>query len=243
MAERDQTAIAAPGDPASTGGRSSRVTVELVYRAITNNEMDALDSYIRQGLHLEAEKQGKSPLIFAIEKGKTAAALKLIEAGSNPDMQDSAQRTPLMLALPLGMNTVIERLLEKGAGLSLADKFNKTAADYARACDNSRGLQLVYKHLNADELRDELFKAIEDENTTVLRYLVEQAGVDFMGARNAKGQSPLEAADLLLNLDLSEYLTAKIESCGADAAKAVLDGTRDDVKAMKKIAIAPKSKI
>lgn len=243
MADRDQTATAAPRDPASSDDRGGPVTHELMYRAIRSNEMDALDSYIRQGLHLEAEKRGYSMLLFAIDKGKSEAALKLIEGGSNLTFQDDALRTPLMLALPLGMNTVIEKLLEKGAGLSLADKFNATAADYARACDNSRGMQLVYKHLNAAGLQDQLFKAIEEENSQLVRYLVEQTGVDFLGARNAKGQSPLEVAELSLDLGLAEYISDKIATCGADAAAAVLDGTREDVKAMKKIALCPKSKI
>jgi len=242
MAERDQTSSAPPHDPASTD-RSSRITEELLFRAITNNEMDALDSYIRQGLHLEAEKRGRSPLIFAVNKGKSAAAVKLIEGGSNPDMQDDAGRTALMHALTLGMNTVIVKLLEKGPRLSLADKFNKNAADYARECDNSAGRYLVYKHLNAAELQAELFKAIENENTEVMKQLVEQVGVDFLSARDAKGRSPLEAADYSLNFDMAEYLAAKISTCGADAAKAVLDGTCNEVKAMKKIAITPKTKV
>jgi len=134
-------------------------------------------------------------------------------------------------------------LLEKGVGLSLVDKFNKNAADYARGCDNSGGRYLVYKHLNAAEQQAELFKAIEDENTEVMKQLVEQVGVDFLSARDAKGRSPLDAADYSLNFDMAEYLAAKIVTCGADAAEAVLNGTREDVKAMKKIAITPKTKV
>jgi ankyrin repeat protein len=239
MAERDQTSSEAPRDPASSD-RSTRVTEELLFRAITNNEMDALDSYIRQGLHLEAEKRGRSPLLFAVNKGKSAAAIKLIEGGSNIDMQDSAGLTTLMHALTLGMNTVIEKLLEKGPHLSLADKFNKNAADYARECDNSAGRYLVYKHLNAAELQGELFKAIEGENSEVMKQLVEYVGVDFVSARNEKGQTPLEVAEMSLDFGMAEYLAAKIETCGADAAEAMLGGTRDDIKAMKKIAITPK---
>lgn len=244
MAEREPTgqAAAEPGDPASTD-RSSRVTAEQLYRAIRNSDIDALDSYIRQGLHLEAEKHGRSPLIFAVEKGKTEIAIKLLEGGSNPDMQDGEGRTALMHALTLGMNAFISKLLEKEANLSLVDKFNKNAADYARVCDNSGGRHLVYKRLNATELQGELFKAIEDENSEVIKHLVEQIGVDFLSARNAKGQSALEVAEMSLNFNMAEYLAAKIETCGADAAEEVLNGTREDVKAMKKIAITPKTKV
>ncbi len=236
----DRALSAPPRDPASVDGRGMRIAEELVYRAIRQNETDALESYIRQGLHLDADKRGKSFLLYAVKQGSTAAAVKLIDAGCDINAQDDQRYTPLMLAMPLGMNVVIEKLLEKGADISLADKFNKNAADRARACDNSKGRYLLYKRLNAAELQGELFKAIAEENSELVRQLVEQSSVDFVSARNVKGQTPLEAAELTSNFDLIEYLERKITDCGKDAADAVHSGTRDSVKAMKRINITPK---
>lgn len=244
MPERDMPdpALAPPRDPASVDDRAARITDELVYRAIRQNETEALDSYIRRGLHLDADRRGKSLLLYAVKQGCTAAAVKLIDAGCNINAQDDQRYTPLMLAMPLGMNAVIEKLLEKGVDITLADKFNKNAADHARACDNSKGRYLLYKRLNAAELQGELFQAIAEENSELVRQLVEQSGVDFVSARNVKGQTALEAAELTCNFDLMEYFERKIADCGKDAADAVHNGTRESVKAMKRINLAPKQK-
>jgi ankyrin repeat protein len=93
---------------------------------------------VRYLLDKQADHQAKSqngmgntPLHAALAGRHTDASYLLIEAGANPNIQDSSGWTPLHLAAANGMKPMVELLLSKGADKSLANNKLQSPLDLA----------------------------------------------------------------------------------------------------------------
>jgi uncharacterized protein len=85
------------------------------------------------------DRYGRTPLHNAIIDGQTAAALALIQAGSNLDAQDDDGWTPLHFAVRAGSAELVGALLAAGAGPDLADAHGNTPLSTAAFRSRGRG--------------------------------------------------------------------------------------------------------
>ena len=74
---------------------------------------------------------GRTPLLYAVEAGKSDAALLLISRGADPKAGDGQGVTALHLAARAGQDGVVKALLAKGAGLEAKDRHGYTPLWYA----------------------------------------------------------------------------------------------------------------
>lgn len=77
---------------------------------------------------------GMTPLMLAIETGKTTAAIKLIEKGVRLNTQDHEGRTAAMIAAFTDNEEIMKLLIKNDADLSIKDQYGRAAFDahYAR---------------------------------------------------------------------------------------------------------------
>uniref|UniRef100_A0A7S3GDK2 Ankyrin repeat protein n=1 Tax=Palpitomonas bilix TaxID=652834 RepID=A0A7S3GDK2_9EUKA len=126
------------------------VSVKLGYSTIT-------ELLLRHGADpTQADRNfvgGKSPLHYAVEKGDTDTAGRLIAAGAFPSAPDSQGFTPLHYAARLGLVGTAKFLLSKGADPEALDSLGKSPYYWAtleghKECAVSRlPLQRSYPHL------------------------------------------------------------------------------------------------
>ncbi len=81
----------------------------------------------------QARDKTRPPLSQAVLRNKTDIALLLLEAGADPDGQDSSRRTPLHLAVERGNLILVAALLKAGAKPDLRDKGGWTPLHHAAA--------------------------------------------------------------------------------------------------------------
>jgi len=75
---------------------------------------------------------GKSAFFIACESNKIEALPLLLAAGANVNLADGNGTTPLMSAVTWGRYKCASKLLDSGADLTLRDRQNMTALDYAQ---------------------------------------------------------------------------------------------------------------
>ena len=73
---------------------------------------------VLKGANLDAaDKDGKTPLMMAIDKGMAGEAALMVEKGANLDAADKDGKTALMMAINKGMAGEASLMVERGANL------------------------------------------------------------------------------------------------------------------------------
>ncbi len=70
---------------------------------------------------------GRTPLMIAVERNHTDAAVRLIEAGANINAQAANSDTPWLLAGALGRAEILRLMMPKRPDLTLRNRFGGTA--------------------------------------------------------------------------------------------------------------------
>jgi len=102
-----------------------------IHAATFMGDMDAINQHIAAGsdLNLREPSMGSTPLISAAVFGKTEAALALIEAGADVNLQNNEGSTALTSAAFLCRTEIVKALLEAGADKELRTNAGSTALE------------------------------------------------------------------------------------------------------------------
>src|SRR5690242_6625110 len=111
--------MAATEDPARGGA---------VLEAATRGDLGTLQRLIAAGGSLEvANGAGETPLLLAVKNNQLAAAVLLIEAGSNINAQAANRDSPWLLAGALGRTEMLRHMIPKGPDFSSRNRFGGNA--------------------------------------------------------------------------------------------------------------------
>jgi ankyrin repeat protein len=99
-----------------------------VLEAATRGDLGTLQRLIAAGGSLEvANGAGETPLLLAVKNNQLAAAVLLIEAGSNINAQAANRDSPWLLAGALGRTEMLRHMIPKGPDFSLRNRFGGNA--------------------------------------------------------------------------------------------------------------------
>ncbi|WGJ62476.1 ankyrin repeat domain-containing protein [Wolbachia endosymbiont of Frankliniella intonsa] len=128
------------------------------------------------------DKDRKTPLHLAIEKGNENIVKALLNKGADVNLQDKDRKTPLHLAIEKGNENIVKALLAvEGINVNLQDKYRKTPLHLAVEKDNEN---IVNALLAVDGINVDL----RDKNESTPLYLAAKKGkMEILEALLAKG--------------------------------------------------------
>ena len=129
------------------------------------------------------DKDGKTALMWAVEKGRTICLKLLIENGADPNLQDKYGKTALMFAAQKGHTTCLEALLSKGANPNLQENNGRTALMYATGWGKTDCLKALLENGADPNLQ-------KNDGMTVLMLAVESGKTDCLEALLANNADP-----------------------------------------------------
>jgi len=96
--------------------------------AVTRGDVERLKRLLAEGAPLDpADAAGQTPLLLAVKNNHVAAAVVLIDAGSNINMQAANMDSPWLLAGALGRTEMLRHMIPKGPDFSLRNRFGGNA--------------------------------------------------------------------------------------------------------------------
>jgi uncharacterized protein len=102
--------------------------VRAMLEAAARGEVDTLQRLIAAGVSLEsANAAGETPLLLAVKYNHLAAAVLLIDAGSNINAQAANKDSPWLLAGALGRTEMLRHMIPKGPDFSVRNRFGGNA--------------------------------------------------------------------------------------------------------------------
>ena len=162
-------------------------------------------------------------LLDAVESGDRAAALKLLEAGSDVHVRGADGTTALMWAAYHGDVDLVQRLIKAGADVDARNEFGASALSEA-AVHASTPIIAALLDAGADanaanpEGETPLMVVARTDNVKAAELLV-AAGADINAKEEWGGQSPLMWAAAQSQPEMVKFLVGK----GADVAAASID--------------------
>ena len=177
------------GAPAYAQPASTSVDLHTVIRA---GDAESLRQAIVAGGSLDArDNWGRTPLIVALQQGKTASAELLIQHGASIALTDAWGRTPLLVATQLKNTAVIRLLLARGADVNAANKNDITPLIAAAQTGNLDAARLLLDGGAVPDRADNLgwsalMWAASRNDATLVKLLVERgADVGITGRDRA----------------------------------------------------------
>jgi ankyrin repeat protein len=161
--------------------------VETAMALLKNrHDLDSKDTY------------GRTPLLWAAEKGHAAVVKLLLEKGAELETKDKDYgQTPLSWAVKSGHEAVVKLLLEKGAELETKDKdYGRTPLLWAVKSGHETVVKLLLEKGAELETKDEdygqtpLLWAVKSGHETVVKLLLEK-GAELETKDEDYGQTPL----------------------------------------------------
>lgn len=116
-------------EQAQTSQKTVKPPAMDIHAATFLEDMDAIRQHITAGsdLNLKEPSMGSTPLISAAVFGKTEAALALIEAGADVNLQNNEGSTALTSAAFLCHTEIVKALLDAGADKNIMTNAGSTA--------------------------------------------------------------------------------------------------------------------
>lgn len=98
----------------------------------------------REGVEMDSkDRDGRTPLSWAVEEGYVEVVQMLLEKGAEVDSKDSKGRTSLSWAAAYGRGEVMQLLFEKGAEVDSKDSEGRTSLSWAAECGYERVVQML----------------------------------------------------------------------------------------------------
>jgi hypothetical protein len=121
------------------GGYDDSDGSSLIYAIVQNRPeilQELLKSAIKGGtarkIVNQVDKNGCTPLMYAIDRNHVAIAQALLNAGANVNGFDKEGHTPLMMAVTVGKADMVAALLTAGAQVDAVSRGGETAVSIAR---------------------------------------------------------------------------------------------------------------
>jgi uncharacterized protein len=100
----------------------------LLAEAATEGRLERVRELIHAGAPLNwQDREGRTALLLAVDKDRTAVALALIEAGASINMQAANRDTPWLLAGARGRTEILRRMIPAGPDLTIRNRFGGNA--------------------------------------------------------------------------------------------------------------------
>lgn len=130
-------------------------SVDPVHAAVMRRSLPDVVRAIESGGVVDAQdREGRTPLFYAVGEGDAAITAELLRRGASPNAQDKHLETPLHFAAREFRPDLAKLLLEHGAAVDVPDAHGNTAL--FRAVFDSRGrgdvIRLLLSH-SADRTR------------------------------------------------------------------------------------------
>ena len=112
-----------------------------------NPSLELVRFYINNGLDINAQdKYGMTPLHYAMRSKNVDAAIALLNAGANPNIQNQDNLVPLSMIgyLPDRLD-VLELMLEKGADIHFLVNENESILESYKPTSSEPHLNPIYK--------------------------------------------------------------------------------------------------
>ncbi|PMB65157.1 Kinase D-interacting substrate [Beauveria bassiana] len=156
--------------------------ISLVHIVVRYNLMGALEEIVKRNVPVEIldvkNNYGRTPLLYAAERGHRAVVKRLLEKGACPNSCDYIGWTPLLHASEKGHKAVVEDLLVKKANINAQDRFGATALHWAIWRRNETIISHLLKNAADTEVTEKgggtpLAWAIEIGSETTVRELLQ----------------------------------------------------------------------
>lgn len=137
--------------------------LEFVEILLPYSNLDQQDTYGKCVLHhlIEATFTNSfhsniwGKVIYNIDNNKLLDAIVIIDKvlNKNPNtinIRDKHGSTPVMYAVKIGVTDILEKLMTYKPMLDIKDKYDKTALDYAKECDNKSCIDMLLSEIKAN---------------------------------------------------------------------------------------------
>lgn len=125
---------------------SKKITEETLFELIDNDQLDQLSLALAAGISPNYYDGDEYPLHHALRNSKAKAAVLLIKAGANLELE-SRGSTPLHIAASKGQYNMVEILIKHGALVNERNTMNgNTPLHYAIKKENVNTVQILMAH-------------------------------------------------------------------------------------------------
>ena len=112
---------------------SAQTPTDALHRAAKAGDLDGLNASLEAGINIDRrDKQGRTALMHAVNKGNVLVVEVLLEAGADVDVRAPDGATALFMSAVLGDPQIVAQLMKAGADISIRGPKGKTAVDVAR---------------------------------------------------------------------------------------------------------------
>lgn len=148
----------------------------------------------------------------AVARNDSKEAIRLLEAGFNPDTKDPDGRTALMHAVIDGKDELVQLLIARGSDVNIQDEQGFSALHFAAQDFRATAAMAILQAGARVDLRDKygntpLFRAVFNSRGRgeIIKLLLEH-GAD-RNAKNNSGKSPLDLANTIGNYDVKQFFS------------------------------------
>lgn len=147
-AARIKLLIAQGADPKTKG----EVGLDALFAAADAGDTALGRELIHAGVSAAASKTtyGQTPLMHAATRGYTTFVVLLLDAGTNPNMRDSAGESALMFAAGSGQTRTVRALLDAGADPTFRSRGGGTARSLAQKYHRAPEITAMLKTAEAE---------------------------------------------------------------------------------------------
>lgn len=175
-----------------------------LHDAVKQTNLTQLKRLLKQDSSIinQTDRQGRSPLFFAVYLNDMKSVEALIKAGADINLANRQGNTPLVQAIQDSNEPMVRYLIEAGADINFCDEEWNTALHKACLANNELMVQILIEagadlNLTNKLGNTPLVLAIQDGNEPMVRILL-QAGADI-NLSNFDGVNPLHQAILMDN--------------------------------------------
>ena len=171
-----------------------------------------IDSLIKKGFNLDMQdKDGKTPLMIAVEKNNIEIVKLLYNKGCNLDIQDKKGDTALIFSLRYRNHSILKFLVDKGSNLNIREKDGETALIICASIFNTITFAKIFiEKGNCDlNIQDNngitaLSHAVVNNNSNLTKLLIENHA--DLNIQDNTGKTALIHAVVTYNFDLTKLL-------------------------------------